>query len=190
VHPAAFASQYLQPSHFLVGQDGAYHKVERFTAQAINMVGHDDNTPDLYIPIFTVLQFIFYFGWLHVAEVLINPFGEDDEDFDLNYIIDRNVQISYIEVEGGEEDEELEDPYEGGLPTSLPHTVESFKTRDLPPAFPTDALREQMTKEEMAIHSEGEDDPTVLKKDEETGTAFGITFQSSPRNRTISRNLS
>ena len=49
---------------------------------------------DLYIPFFTILQFICFGGWLKVAEVLINPLGEDDEDFDLNYIIDRNLKVN------------------------------------------------------------------------------------------------
>ena len=65
----------------------------RFTSpHAVNRVGYDDATPDLYVPVrmtkkrfkepfsdyfidkvFTILQFIFYFGWLHVAEVIIRP---------------------------------------------------------------------------------------------------------------------
>lgn len=32
-------------------------------------------------------------GWLMVAETLVNPFGDDDDDFDVNWLIDRNLQV-------------------------------------------------------------------------------------------------
>lgn len=54
---------------------------------------------DLYFPLFTFLQFFFYMGWLKVAESLVNPFGEDDDDFDINGMIDKNLPMSYLIVD-------------------------------------------------------------------------------------------
>lgn len=53
-----------------------------------------NNIIDLYVPIFSLLQFFFYIGWLKVAESLINPFGEDDHDFEFVDLIKRHLEVS------------------------------------------------------------------------------------------------
>uniref|UniRef100_A0A673THQ0 Bestrophin n=1 Tax=Suricata suricatta TaxID=37032 RepID=A0A673THQ0_SURSU len=59
---------------------------------------------DLVVPVFTFLQFFFYAGWLKVAEQLINPFGEDDDDFETNWIVDRSLQVSLLAVDDMHQD--------------------------------------------------------------------------------------
>ena len=31
-----------------------------------------------------------------MAETLLSPYGDDDEDLDINYLIDRNVQVRQV----------------------------------------------------------------------------------------------
>lgn len=64
-----------------------------------------------YFDCFSTLQFVFIISWfkvttichisfsmiyrllVKVAESLLNPFGDDENDFDMNYIIDRNLKV-------------------------------------------------------------------------------------------------
>ena len=41
-----------------------------------------------------MLEYIFYIGWLHVALVHLNPMGEDDDDFEMNYMLDKSISVS------------------------------------------------------------------------------------------------
>jgi len=71
-------------------------KIDGFNVHKAMRSGRIPLDIDLYIPIFTILQFFFYMGLLKVAEQLINPFGDDDEDFELNWLIDRHVKASFL----------------------------------------------------------------------------------------------
>jgi len=52
-----------------------------------------------YLPFMTIIQFMIFMSWLKVAEVLLNPFGEDDDDFECDFIIDRNITVAMLLVD-------------------------------------------------------------------------------------------
>ncbi|KAK6766237.1 hypothetical protein RB195_025871 [Necator americanus] len=96
----------------------------------------DSNAPlphsiDFYLPIFSMFQFFFYVGWLKVAESMICPFGEDDDDFDLNWIVDRNLQVSLLMVDGlhGRQPPLTRDLFWDSIGAELPYTQGASKYR-------------------------------------------------------------
>ena len=80
-----FACQFLVPGEANVDTETFPHLNVSFSVTD----PFDQHTPDFYVPFFTILEFLSYMGWIKVAETLLNPFGEDDEDFQINYLIDR-----------------------------------------------------------------------------------------------------
>ena len=96
---------------------------------AINTSPFKDHTPDFYFPFFTIIEFISYMGWIKVAETLLNPFGDDDEDFEINYIIDRNLQTCYLIVDEAEEELEMaKDPFlEAGISVPRAEDLPEYK---------------------------------------------------------------
>ncbi|KJH46881.1 bestrophin-1 domain protein [Dictyocaulus viviparus] len=61
----------------------------------------DKDMIDMVFPFMTSIQFVLYMGWLKVAEALLNPWGEDDDDFETNVLIDRNIAMGLKIVDEG-----------------------------------------------------------------------------------------
>jgi len=96
--------------------------------------GYSGHEIDLYVPIFTILEFFFFMGWLKVAEQLINPFGEDDDDFELNWILDRNLVVSMYNVDQMHNNcpKLTKDSFYDEIEPTLPYTRSSFGLRSNP----------------------------------------------------------
>ena len=48
------------------------------------------------------MEVVCYVGWLKVGSALINPFGDDDEDFEIDELIERNLEMGLLLVEDDE----------------------------------------------------------------------------------------
>ena len=68
---------------------------------ALSLIGSQelDKDPYTFIPIFLILKFIFFFGWLEVAEAIENPFGDDEDDFQVCELVSRHLWVRHDSIQ-------------------------------------------------------------------------------------------
>ncbi|KAK6468862.1 bestrophin-2 [Huso huso] len=147
----------------------------QFLDPAQSYPGHDF---DMYVPVFTLLQFFFYAGWLKVAEQLINPFGEDDDDFETNRLIDRNFQVSMMAVDEMYSDLPIieKDRYWNDSNPRAPYTASTVFVLQKP-SFQGSAFDMTIPKEEMQFQPLDDIEENL---DESGGPGMGVPHYNLP----------
>ncbi|CAI2354394.1 unnamed protein product [Caenorhabditis sp. 36 PRJEB53466] len=144
----------------------------------------------ILFPIFTTFQMLFYLGWLKVGQYLMNPFGEDDDDFELNYVLDRNTAIAHMMAT------ELADQLPSiGAPMlpAIPHTRASFKIQDVIPkshlaGFKLSEHEMKLIKPEDLQEHERLLEETKVTNRQRLGTLVRAIEKKSRTNATINEN--
>lgn len=137
---------------------------------------------DWPVPIMTMLEFIFVIGWMKVAEVLLNPLGEDDDDFESNWIIDKNIStgMQIVDTTHGYHPTLVNDKFAD--PNYLPAYSEKSQ---LPRTLTGSAAKVELTapnEEVKIVRVNPEDAPPTSER----GSIFTKRNAYSLRNRTIS----
>ncbi|VDK71515.1 unnamed protein product [Gongylonema pulchrum] len=83
----------------------------------------------MHIPFMSMCQFIFYMGWMKVAEVIMNPFGDDDDDLEINWLIDRNLQVGMTIADETWEPQLIKDQYWMVKTAEPMYSVDAVKER-------------------------------------------------------------
>ncbi|CAB05483.1 Bestrophin homolog 12 [Caenorhabditis elegans] len=103
-------------------------------------------------PLLTTLQFIFLVGCMKVAEILLNPMGQDDENFECNYVMDKNLFVGLTIVSS----EHTECP-----------ELEEVIGDDYVPWYPDDCKsKEEKNQEELKKYLESVDFQAVTSSDQ------------------------
>lgn len=140
---------------------------------AFALIGHQHfgKSADTIIPFLTILQFIFFVGWFKVAQNLARPFGENDDDIELNVILDRNawVAMSFADQICDQNPPLVEDEFFGHNIVSLPYTRASLKKGEHPPKLHayvdvTDPTALQFTEKKAEKKTTGKPIPGLQKE--------------------------
>ncbi|XP_018565226.1 bestrophin-2 isoform X2 [Anoplophora glabripennis] len=105
-------------------------------------------------PFMPIIEFFFYVGWLKVAETLINPFGTDDDDFEVVWMIDRHIQVCFLLVDKIHQDHPTlgKDAYwVQTAPSILPFTVASQEYMRECPEWSTEYMHVKNTDQDFII---------------------------------------
>lgn len=121
---------------------------------------------DPAIPFLTILKFIFYVGWFKKAQDMMRPFGEDDDDVELNYLLDRHLRVTtgMADFSADQRPALMTAPEMGSL--ILHHTKWSADIDERPPLLHA-RLRVKKLKAEELFQTEDEPKDVIKNSTEE-----------------------